>query len=610
MNAAPDSRTPRRRARDWLWLLGLVVAAATAYVGLQRTQTWQKLEAQGLDQRFQIRGPRAAPDELLIVAIDDRSIVELGGWPLRRDLLKSVIDRLGTAGVAAIGIDLLLLERPGSEGKAQDRRVAESLSRFGNAVLAAALPSADVNLDGETHVLHSGGELLRPDPVLIDAAAGLGHVNVLLDGDGRLRRLLPAIEHDGVLLPTLPQAMYRLLRPDAPPPVAAGRRPPWLDFYGPEGSIATISVTDLLQDRVEADRLRGRAVLIGATATGLGDAFATPYSPRLAGVEYFATALGNLLDGQLFQRDETVIALDAAIVALSTLLAALAAQMLAPMLAASLTLAAVASYLVAGQYAFVIHGLWLSAIGPPLAMAVTLTGSFAVRLLAERRQRRLSDGRVHNLRRYVAPALADALADNATPAFTDRVQTATVLFIDIAGFTGISEAIGPAGSATLLRGFHETVETAVNQHGGVLTSFLGDGAMAVFGLPAPRPDDAVQALATARLLARTFTAWAPLRIGIGLHAGPVAITQLGGREQVQLTATGDTVNLASRLENLTRRHRALLALSDAVFQAVRESGREELLADLQALGDAEIRGRRALAQVWLLPATGSSRSAA
>ena len=151
------------------------------------------------------------------------------------------------------------------------------------------------------------------------------------------------------------------------------------------------------------------------------------------------------------------------------------------------------------------------------------------------------------------------------------------------------------------------MEEAVGRHGGVLTSFLGDGAMAVFGLPTPKADDASRALNAARELARGFAKWAPLRIGIGLHTGTVAIAQVGGREQLQITATGDTVNLASRLEGLTREHDAYLALSEAAHAAVSST---ELRTGLQHLGNARIRGRRAPVGVWLLPRTHLDREVA
>lgn len=589
-----------KRRHAWPGLLVLCITAAIAFIALQRTPFWQHLETQALDQRFQWRGPRPAPDGIVILTIDDRSLRDLGGWPLRRDLLSAAIDRLNIAGAGTIGIDLLLLPQPGPSASAQDERIAASLGRADHAVLAVALPRLDISTELPTRDVEGGGQLLQPPPVLT-AAAALGHVNVLLDGDGRLRRLLPTVIHDGERLPALPLAMYRGMAAQTDRPVPEHSAPVWLDFYGAETSFHTVSLADLLQDRVDNERLRGRAILIGATATGLGDAYATPFTPRLPGVAYFATALGNLMDGRMIRRDEGTVAIDAAIVALAALLAALVAQRLTPGTAGLATLAVAVAILAAQQHAFAEYGLWLSTFGPPLAMLTALTASFGTRLLAERRRRDRSEARVSNLRRYVAPALADTLADEATPQFADRIQNATVLFIDIARFTGISEAIGPRPTATLLRNFHATIEDVVNAHGGVLTSFLGDGAMAVFGLPTTGDDDASRALAAARELAQAFSRWSPLRIGIGLHSGPVVVAQIGGREQVQVTATGDTVNLASRLENLSRTHDAAITLSDAVYDAVRAHGDTELLRDLVAIGSAQIRGRRAPVQAWILP---------
>ena len=145
-------------------------------------------------------------------------------------------------------------------------------------------------------------------------------------------------------------------------------------------------------------------------------------------------------------------------------------------------------------------------------------------------------------------------------------------------------------------------------HGGVLLSFTGDGAMVLFGLPAPSPQDAAAALAAARALVQEVARWGealagqgapPLSIRIGIHCGPVMIAALGGEAQRQLTAAGDTVNVASRLESLSRGTRAPISISDAVHQAVRDAGRAELLQGFRRLPPQPLRGRLGVITVWV-----------
>jgi adenylate cyclase len=240
-------------------------------------------------------------------------------------------------------------------------------------------------------------------------------------------------------------------------------------------------------------------------------------------------------------------------------------------------------------------------VGPLAVLLLGLPAGLLLRVIAERRARQRSDRQVSNLRRYVAPALADQVAAQARPDFAGRHQHAAVLFVDIAAFTGLSQQIGPASTSELLRTFHRTVETAVHGEGGVVTGLMGDGAMAVFGLPEVRADDPVRALAAARALIRSVADWRSLQVGIGIHCGPVVIEQIGGQAPVQITATGDTVNLASRLEGLTRQHQAVIAISAILAEEVRAAGRGDLLEGFEFRPGEAIRGRRQPIDLWLLP---------
>src|SRR4029077_14577895 len=141
-------------------------------------------------------------------------------------------------------------------------------------------------------------------------------------------------------------------------------------------------------------------------------------------------------------------------------------------------------------------------------------------------------------------------------------------FVDIAGSTSRIEGMAPEAAVGFLRDFHGRIERAVLAHGGVLEQFMGDGAMVVFGVPTPGPQDAAAALASARDLFADVRrrneelvaeGEAPFRISVGIHYGPVVIASLGGPTQAKISTSGDTVNVASRLEALTRDHGAAIA---------------------------------------------------
>ena len=180
-----------------------------------------------------------------------------------------------------------------------------------------------------------------------------------------------------------------------------------------------------------------------------------------------------------------------------------------------------------------------------------------------------------------------------------------MLFADVQGFTALAEGLSPQGTMDLLRGFHARMAEAVFRHQGTLDKFIGDGLMATFGTPEPGPDDAARALACARDMLATLDAWnreraaagePPLAVGIGLHLGPVTTGDIGGAARFEFAVIGDTVNVASRLERLTRELGTSLALSDSLVRQAVAQGAQ--VGDLRPLGPRPLRGRREPILVW------------
>ena len=151
--------------------------------------------------------------------------------------------------------------------------------------------------------------------------------------------------------------------------------------------------------------------------------------------------------------------------------------------------------------AFAEAGLWLSLVAPSLAGLVAVAAVEAMRVTAEQRQRRRLERQRNNLARYFAPSVVERLARADRPAELERTQDAAVMFVDIVGFTRLSEPMPPAEAMTLLREFHLRVEQAVFAEGGMVEKFAGDGALACFGVPDPDPAAAAQEMAEVHQLA-------------------------------------------------------------------------------------------------------------
>ena len=213
-----------------------------------------------------------------------------------------------------------------------------------------------------------------------------------------------------------------------------------------------------------------------------------------------------------------------------------------------------------------------------------------------------------NLSRYFSPNLVDELAASDTPLGAVRQQNVAVLFADIVGFTGMSEQRSPEQVIDLLRGFHGRMVEVVFAHGGTLDKYIGDAVMATFGTPQTGPHDATDALACAGAMADALAAWnlervaagdVPVEAGIGLQYGPAVLGDIGGAHRLEFAVIGDTVNVASRLERLTRSLDAtIVAGGDLMAEVEREGGGDALLEGFREISGQEISGRSGAITVW------------
>lgn len=629
--------------------LMISLAVVAAFFAFDGAPLPGMIEGQTLNWRFRLRGPLPPPADVAIIAIDDRTITNLNRWPLPRRVLAEAVDRLKAAGAVVIGIDLLLVdpEQPtdGHVLSSGDQQLCEALRAADRAVLSFAFttlgppqaPEATIQqaLDavgfravewpadaGSAGLPQATGTLAPMAPFL--EFATIGHTNTPLDRDGTLRRLPVAIEFGDQLVPAFPVEVARRFRGLMPSDLGlsvgrglhlgpqmialdAGTRL-LLNYYGTSGTIETLSLIDLVQGRIPPEKLAHRAVLIGATAIGAGDSFVTPYSGTLPGVEVMATATGNLLSNIALRRGATAAEWEVAAIILLGLVTFVAAHLPLPGAAAIAALAALLGWGAVTQVAFDGRLLWLNVTFPAASILLNAGAAAIWGALSEQRLRREAQRQRRNLSRYHSPLIADLLAEGGTAALSDQEQPAAILFVDMADSTRRTENMAPGDTAEFLRQFHRRIETAVLAHGGVLDRFTGDGAMVIFGVPTPHSDDAVSALACARELTQEIAQWSaalavdgspPLRIRIGVHFGSVVIATLGGETQRQLTAAGDTVNVASRLEALMRGRGAAIAISGAVVEAARVAGREDLLAGFAPLPDQPIRGRKGRIAVWV-----------
>jgi adenylate cyclase len=231
-----------------------------------------------------------------------------------------------------------------------------------------------------------------------------------------------------------------------------------------------------------------------------------------------------------------------------------------------------------------------------------------------RRQRDEAQRMRANLARYFSPNLVDILAGQDEPLGPVRRQDVAVLFADIVGFTGLAERMEPEAVMDTLREYHRRMSHQIFASNGTLEKFIGDAMLATFGVPLPSARDAANALCCAAAMLAALGQWnderraaglTPIKIGIGLNFGPVVLGNLGGEHGMSFTVIGDTVNTASRLQDLTRILATPLVVGDALVRAAEPVADETAAAVLRRLrpaGEQQLRGRSGTVGVWTLAA--------
>lgn len=249
-------------------------------------------------------------------------------------------------------------------------------------------------------------------------------------------------------------------------------------------------------------------------------------------------------------------------------------------------------------------------------LLVVLIVAAGLAIVAERSRRlvrrRISAERTRSsLARYFSPNVADRLSQAEDPFGNSREQDVAVLFADIIGFTKLCESEGANDVINLLREYHDRFGKAVFDNHGTIDKYIGDGLMATFGTPDPSPLDPSNALHCAKDMLKALDTWneertsiglATVRVGIGVHYGRVIAGDIGNDRRLEYSVIGDTVNIASRLEQLTRTLGSSLVVSNDLISALNKDDARQLslLNGLSAAGDQMIRGRNASVAVWII----------
>lgn len=470
--------------------------------------------------------------------------------------------------------------------------------------------------------------------VLARSAPNSGFINVAPDEDGVIRRAPLLMAYNGRFYPSLALAVllntldagqvlvhssssgpeFMRLQQIQIPMDSKGQL--LLNYRGPGRSFEYISARDILYDRLNPDHLEGKIILVGTSAAGLKDIRATPFDPAYPGVEIQATVMDNILSGDFLHRPDWALGLELIlVVGLGLFSTAILSWLGGLWLVLPLGICAAGVWW-GSAHLLGAHGMYIS----PFMPLLTLAGNFSVlnvqKFWIEEREKRKTR---RTFEHYLSPEVISRVMKNPQLLrLGGEKRDLSILFADIRNFTSISESLEPGELVDFMNDYLSNMTEVILNNGGTLDKYIGDAIMAFFGAPEDMPDHALRVYVTAmEMLERLdqcrnrwcFPGFPPVDIGVGISSGEVIVGNIGSSKRFNYTVMGDQVNLAARLEGLTKTYGVRALLSEFTrekagpemvcreIDLVRVKGRERAVAVFEPLvQDVVTNGRSAFIQ--------------
>ncbi|HTT76891.1 MAG TPA: adenylate/guanylate cyclase domain-containing protein [Candidatus Binataceae bacterium] len=456
---------------------------------------------------------------------------------------------------------------------------------------------------------------LPPIPSLNAAARGVAYVDIDADSDGAARSYPAVVEINGRFCVPLFLALADAYAGHAPLMLSfnrngvagiriAGSSIPvdeigrmMVHFRGKAGTIPSYSIADIVASRIPPGALAGKIVIVGVTGHGLGDRWVTPMGGDFPGVEILASAVDNVLagdfvthNGRLAFEEEWFAGIPLGIAV------SIAAALMSAFASAVVAIVLLGGYIGYATYLLRESGELLGIIFPLVTIGVTYTVTMSWRYFTEGAEKRYIR---HAFEHYLHPDVIASLVDSSDGLKLGGERChLSVLFSDIVGFTTRAERSEAEPLVALLNTYTTVMTNLVLESGGVVDKLMGDGLMAFWGPPLNLPDPAQKAVDCAlrmfeelEKLAARDERFRDLRIGIGICTGEAIVGNFGGERSFSYSVIGDTVNLASRLEGLTRQFKVNLLVNQ---QTVEEAG-DGLI--VRPIGRVRVKGKHQLVQV-------------
>lgn len=597
------------------WLVIAAFWTLLASLGTGGTLNFVESTFRDLATRKTVEERRPA-GEIKIIKIDQASLDKLGAFPWDRAYYAQLIEMLAESGVRAVFLDVHMAD-PGPYPES-DAYMADVMSRYDNVYLPVVFV---FKAQQESANALEVSAIEYPAKTIGARKDQVGHINVMWDKDRVVRKLTIGLpDEEGNMIPAMSVRLANAVLPEEEQIRWDGERQGWYrgdkripvnaryqvttDFFTqPQQDITadtgydTISFYQVLTGEVDPEFFRDSVVLIGPYAPGFGDEYAIPNSNvKMYGVEIHANMTQSLIVGKFYT--EAPEWLGVLLIAALTLISLLLYERFPGLKSVFISIGLAVAYVLAFLSAYTFGSVFIPFTYPFLGLFTTLVWAVVSHYMNERRER----GRVTNIfGRFVPKTVVDELlASGEEIKVGGQRRDISVMFVDIRGFTPMSERLQPEEVIGVLNEYLDICTKAVFHCNGTLDKFIGDGVMALFGAPIEYPNHPELAIRAAleirkhanRLEQECIRKWGVgVKFGIGINCGPAVVGNIGSEMlRLDYTAIGDTVNLAARLESNANPGQILI--SEEVSRRVGH------LFRLEDIGEIKVKGKEKPVRVF------------
>lgn len=567
-----------RKEKKISWCVGIVIALLAGIICF--TQMLYSTDKMLSDPLYQT--PTASNRSIKIVAIDERTMQEYGDMKTwNREIWAQLVEKLneGEVDPAVIALDIMFI---GEADESSDEHFAKACAEGKNVVTAVNTVYGEqlsTTAQGDLVVDADHIKMVEYPYSSLKEVSDYGFANTLQDVDGYIRYARTEITFGEEQIDSFPVAVYRKycssLGEDPVLPKTTEDGTFSFTYTGESGSYETLSMCDVLDGRIDTRAFAGSIVLVGAYAPGMQDAYNVPNQKgaQMYGVEIQANILEALMEGKTQVPGNLV--LYSLVVSVSVLCFYLICGRMKMVLAAVLMIVCIAADVVIGMQLFK-QGFVINMIEFPIFAVFVYVFQLIRRYLVEILHRKKV---VSAFKKYVAPQVVEEISKKGDFQIVlgGENRHIAVLFVDIRGFTPMSENLKPEQVVEILNEYLSLTTHSIFNNGGTLDKFIGDATMAVFNAPFDLDDYIYRAVCAARDIAAGSEQLEKklmerfgrsVSFGIGVNCGNAVVGNIGCEYRMDYTAIGDTVNTAARLESNAKPGQILI--SDTVYEAVKD----------------------------------------